>query len=237
VTYKAKQTAVDDSGLPAALRDALAAAEVTLKSRDTVYNILAASHTTISELLSERQRLQAELSHLEVTGTDTAALGSRLRECEMRLEEQQRKRRGAVSALLADDRVGATALIRVKQQITEAQREFVEANVSEFRHALDQEIARLQQLWAYGDRLAAALNVTIDMPVPGKVSSHVRHAGEVERLSGPPVEATLPQAIERLSAILAASTTACRCVTRLLALRVSTRGATVWRRTADRRRR
>jgi hypothetical protein len=107
--------------------------------------------------------------------------------------------------------------MRAKEAIVEAQREYAEATVTEYGRALDEEVARLQAMWQYGDALAAALGVSIPMPIPAKVSRHVVHAGEIERDAGAPVTITLPAPIQKLSAIVSrldAGLSLCHSITR-----------------------
>ena len=201
--YKPKQPAANDSGLPAALSDAIASAEQLLRARDGVYQILATSHTAIPELLRERQSLLAELSRAEVTDGDVGKLQARLGDIDLRLDESRRKRRGAVGVLLNDQKVGTAELLKAKDAIGEARREYASTTVAEFERLLEEENSRLQALWRYGESLGAALGVSIPMPIPARLATSAVRPAEIERVDGPEAAVSLPAPIERLREITA----------------------------------
>jgi hypothetical protein len=194
-TYRPKQPAGgDNGGLPGALADAIASAEMMLKARDGVVAVLHKTHDDIPRMLAERMSLQAELARAEATNGDVTTLAARLVSVDAQLEESRRKRRGSIGVLLNDQKVGAAELLKAKEAIAEARIEFGESQIAEFRRALDEATARLQQLWQYGDALAAALGRSIP-------TSSVIRAAEVERARGPDVAITLPAPIERLGEV------------------------------------
>ena len=190
------QPVASDNGpgdIPAALHEALAAAEVTLKARDGVYSVLVASHDDIPRLLRDRESLQAEIARDEVvSGGAGQQLKARMTECDSRLEEWRRKRRGAASVLLSDDRCGQAALLRARDAVTAARTAYTQAIVAEHRRKYDQAVEALQALWAAGDQLAAALRTEVPLPLPARVSDHPVRSGQIERVPGP---ATVPAAL------------------------------------------
>jgi hypothetical protein len=190
--------------LPANLAAALSAAEATLQARDGVHSVLRVSHDDIPRLLRERESLHAEIARDEVVaGGAGGQLKASLSECDARLEEWRRRRRGAASVLLTDEKCGLAALLRARDSVSQAQREYTLSVVTMFRAKYDAAVEALRQLWCDADELAAALRTTIDTPVPARVSDHPVHSGQIERVPGAStVPAALPAGVVRVREVL-----------------------------------
>ena len=200
------QLVASDNGpgdIPPALAAALAEAETRLAGRDGVYRILQETHNSIPDLLRRRMSLETDLSRAEVTGAGTAEIQARVAEVETSLAQARRRRQGASSTLLSDDRCGQGSMLRAKETVAAARTEYTQAIVAEHRRKYDLAVAELQRLWREGDELAAAMRTTIETPVPARVSVHPVHVGEVERVPGAStVPAALPPGVVRVREVL-----------------------------------
>lgn len=204
VTSQPAASANDAGDLPTALAAALSAATETLRARDFVYDILATTHRTIPEMLGQRLSLEQEISQDEVlAGGAGEKLKSRLREIDAALEEMRRRRRGAVSALVADAKVGAMALMLAKESVLAARAEFVAAVTRDFEARYNAAIAQVQSLWNESAALSAALKTTIPTPLPVRLSTNPVRQGTIERVEADgPAAVRLGAGVTRLAGIL-----------------------------------